>query len=479
MSGESNGAWGELVEHDTALGEVWDGYARLPDEGENPALDALCERKRITIASLVRQGARLSDYQVLAFAYGAGLKYRDVVTGRRWAYVDSEFTRLKIVRAGPDPSDTVIVVEGETDGARVGLLYPDVDVAIMPAGALHFPQEYANQVTPYARVLIGLDADDAGDQGAAKVAELVPHAVRFRPPANDWCETDEPPPLPDVVAPLPVLVPAGALLELDVPEVASWFEHELLPIGGLAILHGWAKSFKTFQGLDILAALAQGQPWCCFEPTEEPCRVAVIQFELAWAYYRRRVARLLAHAAEPDLLRANFLTFSPLARPRIHAGNTAEEDLVLRELDNAGVQVVLIDPIRRAMGTLDMNAENEVRKMLGFFERLNNIGITVIATHHDNKEGAKAGGGSPVAMTGSGAWAGDPDTVISVELPKGERLDTSTRRNLRFTLRNAAPIGPRSFEMRADDERSVYSLEAWGPDAEPDDAPPADDLPPI
>lgn len=96
--------------------------------------------------------------------------------------------------------------------------------------------------------------------------------------------------------------------------------------------------------------------------------------------------------------------------------------------------------------------------MLRFFQRIQDTGATVVSTHHDNKEGAKAGGGSPVTMTGSGAFSGDADTIVSVELPRGEKQSESMCRNLNFTLRNSPHVGARSMQMQ-DDGHIVYDTE--------------------
>jgi len=458
--GDSNGEWGQLVEHDDDLAEVWDGWPRLPDTPD-VCLAGFLQAKGHGLAELLRLGARYRD-GVLCYSYGTGLKYRDIATGRRWSYMGSEFSALKIVPS-PQPSGRVIVCEGESDAGRLLVLYPTCDVAVMGAGAKHFTQHMADQLEGYDQVLVGLDRDEAGDDGTRKILKLVPQALEFRPDTGDWCELDgEAPELPEVVpyvAP-EIIVSLGDMLELEIPEIASWLEHDVLPIGGFLMLHGWAKSFKTFLGVDLMSALAQGREWCCLEPREEPCKVAVMQYELKWAYYRQRMAMLLDSAPEPALLRENFHTYSPLARPDLRAGDTKSEDKVLSNLVSQGIQVFMIDPIRRATGSIDMNDEAEVRKMLGFFERLNDEGITVIATHHDNKSFAKVGGGDPLGMTGSGAWSGDPDTILSVQLPYGESL-TSTKRNVCFTLRNSPAIDPRGFEMT--DHGMLYSPRPWGP----------------
>lgn len=450
---ESDGAWGDLAEHDDEMAAAWDGYERLPDAGVNDVLDSFCESKRIDIGALMRLGTRLAQHDTLAFHYPGGIKYRNMLTGKRWSYTGAAFTRLKIIQAGA-PSDTVIVCEGETDAARLTLLY-DCDVAALPAGAKRFTKAFAAQLEPYARVLVGLDNDAAGNAGHEKIAALVTHAVRFLPgDANDWCSLEgEQPDIPvaqPANAAMPTIVFASELMDLELPDTTSWLEQALLPIGGQMILHGPPKCFKTFAGLDLLSALAQCQPWAGFEPVEEPTKVCALQYEVPAPYYRARIQALRANAADRKAFDANFGTWTPLQRPTLRAGAKDEEDKVLGGLVAAGVQIVLVDPIRRALGPgMDMNSEADVRALLGFFERLQDEGITVVATHHDNKAAMKHGGGDPYGMTGSGAFAGDADTIVSLSVPRGDTID-SPRRNLAFLSRNAASPGARGMAIQED-----------------------------
>ena len=473
----SNGDWGDRASAEPGMADVWDALHDLPDDGVNHALDAFVASKHITIADLIRVGGKMGDDpvwgNVLAFAYPSAIKFRDLTTGRRWAYAESAYPTLKIVRSHTgEPSDTIVLCEGETDAAWLtGRL--TCDVGMMGAGAKTFPAAYAAQLGSYTRVLVGLDADEAGEEGWEKIRALLPYAVRWLPEGGtDWCELTVTPELPDPSTDpvrLDVMVNARDLLELTVPEQASWLEHDVLPIGGLLLIHGWAKCFKTWLMLDLLARLSQGQDWCCLEPKEEPTKVAVVQYEVPWPYYRKRVQALRDDAREPELFDENFLTYSPLARPRLKSGNKAEEDIMLRSLVDSGAQIVAFDPIRRMMGGRNFNDEHEVRVVLDFFERVQNEGITVIATHHDNKESAKYGGGDPRGMTGSGAFSGDPDTLVSVSLPQGHRLDSSKMRNIAFTLRNAPSLGRRGFEMTGDGH-PLYATEPFGPPSEDDDA---------
>lgn len=446
--GESNSFWGYLEDDEQRT--AWDHYDPLPSKGENPHLDSLCERKHISIGDLVRVGARLSAPTVLAFAFPGGLKYRDLETDQRWAYVGSTFPELKVVPAvhpnGGPP--TVLVAEGETDGAWLSAHYPGSDVALLPVGALGWKPRYTEQLQEYERVFLALDADAAGDQGAEAIAAEVLHAARFRPPAGDWCEVEgDPPPLPVEaipVAPLPVLVPAGQLLQLDTPDVAAYHSVPILPLAGTAMLHGSYKSGKSFVALDLMAALAQGRDWAGFTAIEEPVKVAVLQFEIPWAFYRARIEMVRNHVADLALFDANFLTYTPLSRPKLVAGRPESEDPIIRNLLEAGTSVALIDPLRRGMGFADLNAENEVRRILHFAERLNDHGIAAVMVHHDNKSGSRHGGGDPDDMTGSGAFAGDVDSILSITRPAGVEKE-EPKRNMKFLLRNGESPALKGF----------------------------------
>lgn len=466
--GDSNGAWGELAKRDDELTELFDQYERLPDPGVNPALDSFVARKNIDIPALVRLGARLDDYNVLAFAFPGGIKFRDMVTDHRWSYAGSEWVGMK--RLPPQTAsdkDIAIVAEGETDGARLTMLYPEAWVYVLPAGADPRPHTaaYAKQLSGHALVLMAQDADEAGGAGATELtAALVGKVLRWLPPAplNDWGSLSEAgmfgdsldaclPPLPDpALVDVPIasrlLVNAGDLLDLEPPPIVSYFDHALLPIGGQLVIHGWAKSFKSYLGLDLAAALATAQPWCNFEPLEEPIRVAMMQYEIPWPFYQQRIRQLIAQSEAPELFRQNFLTWTPMQRPNYRAGNKAQEDQILAALQEAGVEVFVLDPIRRATGAIDLNSEKDVRPLLAFYERLQGEGIAVITCHHDNKTAGRSGGGDPLGMTGAGAFAGDADSIVSVALPKGEDQE-SAKRDLHFTFRNAPSIGPRGFTM--------------------------------
>lgn len=200
--GDSNGAFGEIAAHDSELVEAWDSFRALPEPGVNVALDAFVERKRISHGALVRIGARLGDDTTIAFGGPGYIKFRDLVSGQRWAYAGCEYKQLKVISAGVTPTDVVIVAEGESDAARLTEGY-GLDVAMLPAGAGFFPESYAAALREYHHVLVALDTDAAGERGAQAILAALPQAQRFAPPENpdhDWCGLETLPPLPELTA---------------------------------------------------------------------------------------------------------------------------------------------------------------------------------------------------------------------------------------------------------------------------------------
>ena len=447
--------WYDLSERDD-LAEAFDSYKPLPDSGQSQILDGFLASKNLTHQSLLRLGARLSDDTVLAFPYEVGIKYRDIVTGRRWAYHDSRFKRLKIVRHGADPTARVLLAEGETDAAWLAANYP-LDVAVLPAGALKWTDEFRHQLDNYEVVYVALDNDEAGEKGARQILSTLKNGVRVRPKAKDWCEANEIVPLPEPDERPPDMVFGRLSDKIEIPEIRSWFTNALLPIGGLMIIHGREKSFKSWLALDMGRALATGTAWSGFEMEHDPGRVAVVQFEIPLGYFSDRIDLLYLNCksdTERDNFNLNFGVVTPVTGVRFNVNRTEDQEELTRILVENKINILIFDPVRRAMRGANMNVEHELDKMLGFFEELNHRGITVVACHHDNKGDRR--GGDPLDMTGSSRFAGDPDTIVNIELPKGKRVE-SPERNVSFLTRNAPSPAARSFRMDADTGLLIYN----------------------
>lgn len=457
---------------DTEMQELYDTATTIPDPGENEPLDALCERKHITPADLVRVGARLTQPTVLGFFYPEGVKYRDLITQRRWSLIESSFAVSRTV-PGKD-RERCVVVEGETDAARMsGPEGPGLDVFIMAGGAKYVPIEYVEALKRYVEVYVALDADDAGDIGAHMLEAKLSNTVRWRPPeGQDWCSLETLPVLPEPPKPPPMWVAGEELFELTYPEVPSYFEHALLPTTGMLIVHGWKNSYKSWLTWDMAIALATGGRWCGFEATHNQVAVGIVQFEVPPTYYKERMQMLHTRLTLEDQRKfGNLWHYSPLQLPSWNVADIKHGAQFIEEVVNNDIKVVVCDPVRQMVGTASMNDQESQQHIVQLFRALNREGVAVVCTHHDSKTAARSPThhGSPLAMTAGDVLAGAADSICSIALPHGDDIDTSKRRNLHFIVRGAPGVAPRGFEMT--DAGPVYHDEAFHSDTPTEDAP--------
>jgi hypothetical protein len=252
--GGSNENWGRLASEDPATAELWDQGTPLPDKGANALFDALLDAKHITRSALARTGCRMAEDNCLIWAWPGGAKWRRLDTGRRWNSLSPQWHRAHIMEPFDGrPGDVLLVAEGETDAARLSVLYQFAAVAVLPLGADYLPRELPAQAAEYSAVYACYDADEAGDHGAAKLLAAVPQAVRHRPPeseeGDDWCALPldaEAPPLPkppDACGSI-VFEDFAGLLEAGVPDPVQLIP-DVLYAEGVHIFSGAPGCGKT------------------------------------------------------------------------------------------------------------------------------------------------------------------------------------------------------------------------------------------
>lgn len=439
--------------------DAFDATEPLPEPGENELLDILCERKHLTVQDLVRVGARLApgEQEILVVFWPQGKRMRDLRTGRRWVDSTSDWTVPKVL-PGRDRSRCV-VVEGETDAARLsGPDGPGLDVLCL-GGASNLNPGVEAALNQYDTVFVATDDDTPGNRAATKLERLPVPTVRWLAGDGDWCDVERVPPLPEPPRPLPRVVWGADLFELDLPPVQSFLAEATLPYAGLLLLHGWKGNFKSWLVFDLMVALASGTSWACLDVEHDGLRVGVMQFEVPPFAYEARMKVL--HAALPLERQDRFGQIAHLYPGRLadfHIGSEQNREAVLGLCDELELDVVLFDPIRQ-MTTASMNDEEFQQALVHFFKRVRQQGTAVVCTHHDSKSAARHRGGSPLDMTAGQVIAGAADTIVSVQVPRGDDLDGSRRRNLRFTVRNGPPVGARGFELVG--ETLEYRPESW------------------
>jgi hypothetical protein len=187
------------------------------------------------------------------------------------------------------------------------------------------------------------------------------------------------------------------------PEIIEGILHQ----GCKMILGGTSKSNKSWCLLDLAISVASGQPWWgrrCVKTS-----VVYINFELQpWALAQRLNA-LFAARPECKVTKESFALWNlrghnadlTLLRPKL------EEQLAKH---NFGL--IILDPAYKVLGNRDENANGEIASLMNEFESMaQKTGAAIVVAHHFAK-GDSTAKSAMDRMSGAGAWARDPDTII-------------------------------------------------------------------
>ena len=212
-------------------------------------------------------------------------------------------------------------------------------------------------------IFIATDNDEAGNNAAEKLAELIPQEIsvyRFLPQAKDWNEDliNERNGLPtdDYVTigikkpkNSPKSVPMICMNDVEQTEV-DWLWYPYIPFGKLTIVQGNPGEGKTFFAVQLAAACTNQK----FLPDMEPFEPFNMIFQTAEDGLGDTVKpRLVSSGA--DLQRVLVIDDSdnPL---------TLTDDRIEKAIRENNAKLMVIDPLQAFLGAnVDMNRANEVR----------------------------------------------------------------------------------------------------------------------
>lgn len=218
-----------------------------------------------------------------------------------------------------------------------------------------------------------------------------------------------------------------------------------------------SKAGKTWLLLDLALCVCTGQSWLGFPPCN-PGRVLYLNLELRRHALKKRV---------PAILRARGINTKDLAGKlkvwNLRACNFGNFAALAKDMEArlAGCQfaLVIIDPMYKILGDTDENSNNQVTKLLNEVEAFAaKLGAAAAFAHHFAK-GNASGKNSIDRMSGAGAWARDPDAIMTFT-PHAESeahfTVTTTLRNFQrpeeFVVRWKFP------QMQRDEKRDPKKL---------------------
>jgi hypothetical protein len=385
-------------------------------------LARFCESKRISLAALEVLGARVvvrrGGKVELAFAgeneagQVVAIKFRPLDSSHE-SYAENPSTWLRPIVAGKRDSLDWLVVEGETDGARIVELVGDLAaIMVLPAGARTFKPEWAALIPRGARVALCHDADSEGDAGAEKAAKIIGGKTkRVRPPVEggDWCDweggRDD------------FLELAGSSEErhYEFSSLADFLAHpfpEAEPLlgepgaiflarGSLLMVYGADGSAKSTWTIDGLAHLAAGIDWLGIA-VPRPVRICIIENEGPPNLFQRKLEAKIESWEGPEFAHNVFAFAGPWGEFSF-ADAEAREALVAFCEEHA-IDLVTANPTL-GLGVAASGRPDETQQ---FVDWLVACGLKTDRAfwllHHENKAGQI-----------SGDWGRHPDTKVQLE----------------------------------------------------------------
>lgn len=286
-------------------------------------------------------------------------------------------------------------------------------------------------------IYIATDNDEAGNNAAEKLAELIPQEIsvyRFLPNAKDWNEEliNERNGLPtDDYVTIGVRkpkyhtksVPMICMNDVEQTEV-DWLWYPYIPFGKLTIVQGNPGEGKTFFAMQLAAACTNQK----FLPDMEPFEPFNMIFQTAEDGLGDTVKpRLVSSGA--DLKRVLVIDDSdnPLS---------LADDRIEKAIRENNAKLMVIDPLQAFLGAnVDMNRANEVRPI---FRKLADIaqstGCAIVMIGHLNKA-------SGTQSTYRGLGSIDIAAVVRSILFVGKVKDDPTTRVIVHEKSSLAPPG--------------------------------------
>ena len=286
-------------------------------------------------------------------------------------------------------------------------------------------------------VFIATDNDEAGNNAAEKLAELIPKekaVYRFLPQAKDWNEDliNERNGLPtdDYVTigvrkpkEIPKSVPMICMNDVEQTEV-DWLWYPYIPFGKLTIVQGNPGEGKTFFAMQLAAACTNQK----FLPDMEPFEPFNMIFQTAEDGLGDTVKpRLVSSGADLQRVLVIDDTENPL---------TLADDRIEKAIRENNAKLMVIDPLQAFLGSnVDMNRANEVRPV---FRKLADIaqstGCAIVMIGHLNKA-------SGTQSTYRGLGSIDIAAVVRSILFVGKVKDAPTTRVIVHEKSSLAPPG--------------------------------------
>lgn len=209
---------------------------------------------------------------------------------------------------------------------------------------------------------------------------------------------------------------AKELIQLSKNKPALPVIDGLLAEGEILLIHGEEESFKSVLAVQLAESLSSGKPFLRTWNVPNACKVGIVETEIHEQRLGDRLKRMFPNEDAPDEL----VFLSDKATKALKRCKTLEEKLefIRRWVKEQNLDALVLDTANDFFrGKDNPNDETAAGE---FFDRLRDLGITVVVVRHDHKpKGIPTQPGSPEnpnnKIRGSAEWKEDPETILYLD----------------------------------------------------------------
>lgn len=174
------------------------------------------------------------------------------------------------------------------------------------------------------------------------------------------------------------------------------------------VLAGGSKSFKSWSLMDLALSITHGLPWWGCQCKQG--KILYINFELEEGFFQQRLLTIAgAKGIIPD---QNFLFWN--LRGKCYDLLTLARVLQARAQMLGQVDLIVVDPIYKALGDLDENSAGDMGRLMQQIEELSDsLGAAIVFGAHFSK-GSQNGKLAMDRISGSGVFSRDPDAILTM-----------------------------------------------------------------
>lgn len=197
----------------------------------------------------------------------------------------------------------------------------------------------------------------------------------------------------------------------------AWLIRDLLPAEGLCVLYGEPGSGKSFLVLDLLAAIARGEPWAGQRVRQGPAVYVGLEAQIN--------ARVAAYLQHHGLRPADLAGLHVIQRQAMSLTQPATAKQFIADLHMHGIEprVVVIDTLARALPGKDENSATDMSAAIACAGMISQaFDCLCVLVHHSGKDASRGARGHSSLL-----GAADAELAVTYDKVSGTREVRATK----------------------------------------------------